>query len=523
MATEPSTISGVSSRRSACDRCRGQKLRCLRVRKKLDHNERCDRCAKADAQCITSPIYHMRNMFAQDQERDSPALSGKRRRLSSSRPCVAQSTLRDLGDSSISITNCSSAIVAGSDFEYQDWAPTDLSAATISNNHNNVAESNIRSSAIFSNLTSQEWNMISDAAPGSPSFNATDNDALGHIISQEAGSRLPSTTAPPQLGIEERLEQFEDWGHPDLSTLASELQDCAVDRDETHPNTSTEELSTMNLNLVKQLKRMALPHVNMKTLIVPDCTQSSDSSITPLEDILNSTRLYLEILSTIAGVPRSPRSSSSDALRLSMHYSGYLGTHTDTLEVPYDGSSSTYTPSAPSNDTRLDNTKPDSSTLLLVLVCYIHLLKLHVALFRHIEHYLHFVSESEERTIIPLPRLCGFSNFPLGKFLGDGVQSQSIDTESTESGNLQASMIIQLVTNMFERIEILLGLPSEFRLGTREDDPRGLLRDEVFFKFAISVIQKENDLSPEQERGGILSLRRDIEQSKHLLCSRIAP
>jgi hypothetical protein len=84
-------------------------------------------------------------------------------------------------------------------------------------------------------------------------------------------------------------------------------------------------------------------------------------------------------------------------------------------------------------------------------------------------------------------------------------------------------MIIQLVTNMFERIEILLGLPSEFRLGTREDDPHGLLRDEFFFKFAMSVIQRENDLSPERDRGGVLSLRRDIEQSKYLLCNRIAP
>jgi hypothetical protein len=413
-------ISGVSSRRSACDRCRGQKLRCLREREKADPDESCDRCAKADVQCITSPIYHMRNIFAQEQERDRPALSAKRRRLSSSRPCVVQSTRRDLSDSAISITNCPSAIVAGTGFESRDWATDPLAASvTISNNHNNVAESNISSSAIFPNLMSQDWNILSDTAPVNPSFNDTDNDTLGHIISHEAGSRVPSTTALPQFDYVEQLQQFEDWCHPDLGTLASEIQDSSVNGDGNHPNSSAEELSKMNLNLVKQLKRMALPHVNMKTLIVPDCTPASASTTTPLEDILNSNRLYLEIISTITGAPRSPRSSSSDALKLSRHYSGYLGRHSNTPEVLYDGSSNAYAPSVPSSGTGLNNTEPDSSTLLLVLVCYVHLLELHVALFRHIEQYLCFVSESEERTIIPLPRLCGFSNFPLGKFLGN--------------------------------------------------------------------------------------------------------
>ncbi|KXX78991.1 Pyrimidine pathway regulatory protein 1 [Madurella mycetomatis] len=55
---------GVSSRRSACDRCRGQKLRC--PGEGADADGRCDRCAKADAQCVISPVYHMRNYFVGD-------------------------------------------------------------------------------------------------------------------------------------------------------------------------------------------------------------------------------------------------------------------------------------------------------------------------------------------------------------------------------------------------------------------------------------------------------------------------
>lgn len=71
---------GLSQRRSACDRCCGQKLRCLRER--ADPEGRCGRCAKAEAQCITSPIYNMRNVFAQDQEESLSATTtqGKRKR-----------------------------------------------------------------------------------------------------------------------------------------------------------------------------------------------------------------------------------------------------------------------------------------------------------------------------------------------------------------------------------------------------------------------------------------------------------
>lgn len=48
---------GISSRRSACDRCRTQKSKCLRER---PDQVRCDRCHHADSECVTSPIYRMR-------------------------------------------------------------------------------------------------------------------------------------------------------------------------------------------------------------------------------------------------------------------------------------------------------------------------------------------------------------------------------------------------------------------------------------------------------------------------------
>jgi len=84
-------------------------------------------------------------------------------------------------------------------------------------------------------------------------------------------------------------------------------------------------------------------------------------------------------------------------------------------------------------------------------------------------------------------------------------------------------MIIQLVTNMFERIESLLGLPREFRIGTREDSHDGLLRNDGFLEFAKVIIRKEDVESPKEGKGGMRSLRKDIKKSKQLLRSRIAP
>jgi hypothetical protein len=84
-------------------------------------------------------------------------------------------------------------------------------------------------------------------------------------------------------------------------------------------------------------------------------------------------------------------------------------------------------------------------------------------------------------------------------------------------------MIIQIVTNMFERIETLLGLPREFRIGTREDSCDGLLRSEGFLEFALAIIRREDVGRPEEGKGGMRSLRKDMKKARQLLRSCIAP
>jgi hypothetical protein len=84
-------------------------------------------------------------------------------------------------------------------------------------------------------------------------------------------------------------------------------------------------------------------------------------------------------------------------------------------------------------------------------------------------------------------------------------------------------MIIHIVTNMFERMEIVLGLPREFRIGTREDLQDGLLRSEGFIEIAKSLLRKEDEGRPEVGKGGIKSLKKNLKRAKRLLRDHIDP
>ena len=83
--------------------------------------------------------------------------------------------------------------------------------------------------------------------------------------------------------------------------------------------------------------------------------------------------------------------------------------------------------------------------------------------------------------------------------------------------------IIQLISNILERIETLLGLPRQFRIGTREDKRDGLLRYDGFIEIAKEIIRKEDVGLPQEGKGGIRSLRRDMKRAKRLLRDYITP
>ena len=83
-------------------------------------------------------------------------------------------------------------------------------------------------------------------------------------------------------------------------------------------------------------------------------------------------------------------------------------------------------------------------------------------------------------------------------------------------------MIIQLILNVFGRIEILLGLPKQFRVGNRETSEDGLFGQGDALDCAIAKIRQEEVGRQEEGKGGVRSLRENIEKATELLRTRIA-
>lgn len=92
---------GASNRRSACDRCRGHKLRCLR---EGNDPQRCDRCVRANAKCLTTPSLRMGRPPRITTSHDDAG--GRKRRRAQS---IHQSHDRDFSSNLLASTPVSNA------------------------------------------------------------------------------------------------------------------------------------------------------------------------------------------------------------------------------------------------------------------------------------------------------------------------------------------------------------------------------------------------------------------------------
>lgn len=92
-----------------------------------------------------------------------------------------------------------------------------------------------------------------------------------------------------------------------------------------------------------------------------------------------------------------------------------------------------------------------------------------------------------------------------------------------DSGNLQALVLIQIVTSDFEKIEVLLGLPVELRICKRRGERNGLFGAYGFLDLATAILGREDGETPGRGKGGIKTLRRSIARAKFLLKEHISP
>ncbi|KAF7959058.1 hypothetical protein EAE96_002575 [Botrytis aclada] len=543
---------GVSSRRLACDRCRGQKLRCIRER---SDQESCDRCFRADAACLTSPVFHLRSYMDDTAlactksigEKTRVQKSVRKRRYNNAAQLQRRSqgtTQQAVMDTAIVTETASPSRSLGQTslmniFEMSQSSltvpmyPTDF-LDTISDMHWAAEDS------LFSGL------ILPDESFGLSGNSGTGSSTEGYLsqaptCTEDLHSR-PTTSSilSPRTASStstSSLQDLECSSHKTLATIPGNsivyesIQDRVaggVSIDKNEEENIVKQLAKTNMSFVSLLSRIdqGNPKAIVEMLLEP--INEADSPGTRLDDILNSTRDFLRILKLFAGSASRPSVSpaqSSSGIVLSSNPSsntirpGHQKTHknyANNISGSDERSTSSSTDSpASSTNTALSKgntqTSPelDFASLLLILTTYMHLLRLYEVLLSHIHDFLKEISDSDDPSLFPLPGLSFFS-FPL------------------QSGNLQTTILIQIITSLFEQIERFLGLPREHRIDSPEIGSDslvsgGFMSSKELVDIVKLVFRQQESGQSEFRRGGLEALRKHLEGIKHLLKNRIAP
>ncbi|KAI0974338.1 hypothetical protein F4678DRAFT_371563 [Xylaria arbuscula] len=495
MAALQPSVHGISSRRSACDKCRFSKSRCLR-----SHSEqpKCDRCTRAQCECTTSPIFRVRDWRPGAGNDYGSGRQNTRNEDSRRRP-------RDSRRQSVSGTTITAS-------------PTNLDSG----------------SRMPSCPGSDRSDKPAPSKPSSTSHEDSDAYIEGSFSHEEASMEstdidfaLPDDffTTMPGLEVENDLNlslplmtpsSIKQSGGGSVSRDRN-FQDCGTSN--TDPYFGTEQtliqrLPQLDYELIAVHAKLELaaPEVIMQTLF-EDTEKSSSPCSSVMNEILRKTTDFVDILSCLSKscapeteLPfRGPTRSSYDNFRRRSS-STSLGGHS---AYDSDGSAST---SQGTNASRLTlpptsdriHVKLDTPALLLILAIYGRLLAIYLVVFADIYEYLRAVSESDN------PHLRPFLALSIGNY-------------SAHSGNLQALILIQVVTSDFEKIEVLLGLPVELRICRRRRERNGLFGTYGFLDLATAILGREDGETPGRGKGGIKTLRRSIARAKSLLKEHISP
>ncbi|KAI0547649.1 hypothetical protein F4679DRAFT_553581 [Xylaria curta] len=501
MATEQSSIPGISSRRSACDKCRFSKSRCLRSHPK---QPKCDRCTRADCECITSPIFRVRDWkpgVESDYVSRTRSTNNKRRRRDSERPSISGTTIvassEDL-PSGIGRNKSSASRTTSCPGIDRYSQPVLTKPSSISQE-----QTDAYTEGVFNhNEGHMEGTNIDFALPDE--FFATTP-----IVESEANitSSLPFISPySVDLGGGVVSSFGEDTASRDQNSQDHGIGDnrSCFDTEQT----AVQRLSQLDYELIALRAKLEqeVPEVIMQTLF--EGTGNGDSPCSSvMSDILRKTTDFVDVLSCLSK-PCAPEIelsshsstySSVDSRRRGSSFSSCSDYDSDAADstrqatnTPQVAFSSTFEPA---------HAELDTPALLLILASYGRLLRIYLIIFSHIYEYLRTISESDNPHLRP-------------------VSGLSISNYSAHSGNLQTLILIQIVTSYFEKIEVLLGLPIELRISRRREERGGLFGAHGFLDLATAILGREED---ERGKGGIKTLRRNIARAKSLLKERIAP
>lgn len=456
------------SRRSACDRCRGQKLRCERKTTSEHGGNACKRCIKARVRCITSPQRRLGRPRQQSLPRESR---------------LATPTVLDFD----SFLDSRKVDNVGDDF-------SDLC--------------NPRAPRLSTTSATGHEPILNGAG------NTTDPNA------QQTDGHTISPFDAEYMFIDSPIFHDEPNNYTSSDIEAAQVPDSVKDD-------CLEKLSQLNSSLFRQLSNVAsgklADWLNFSpSSTVPPMQQTgelfSDQSTcgnqkSPIGCMLQSSQEFLNILRCFAPSPSPPSSYSPSHSSMGSSYSDFdpddLFSSAIKPESYSSSDSSDHRPSiheslllskAPSAARQpacsAGPLRSDISATLAILTCYVCLVRIYGSIFTQIHHLLLIRPSSLAELPAILPGL------QLGGFELDGQQ------------HLQIGVLLEISMHMLDQIEMVLGLPTDGEVGR---SGCGLLEDSTSLTLLNIVINQEAAEGKEGDRAGVKSLRMTVKSIKGLL------
>ncbi|KAI1395854.1 hypothetical protein F4819DRAFT_477289 [Hypoxylon fuscum] len=540
-----------NSRRSACDRCRGQKLRCVRpLRRSPPADEKslepCERCVKAGAECINT-LPHPRKPARDGRLPPSTAL----RTLADNEPYPALFPKGVSHQSSIGATSNG------------DTTPQKRGAKRTESESEYQAQGNLQ---ILPSLDERPWKRRSIDRSRTqfkvPDFNQSVIDRRGSGTSDGNSLSITSGSAPPCNPFNEMaskdVESYNiddsSYGLPHITELqvdnigldtggvnmmemiftpsqtADDLSSATfaanntpwnsggVQRVSTPPDDAAandnddhlQRLSQLNSCLVKEFSRTN--SVNLPDILSFSPCCSSKSSCEPMCPKTPIGRV-LEKSQTFLGILESLKAQYFSCAESECSYSEYQDENEILPRTNDDSYPATTAPESGDTtnrfheDTSTSSDKPapiDMPIALMILSCYTLLLKTYEAVFSRIQKSLLMQGKLYPQSIPPM-----LPGVHIGSFRLDNHQ------------DLQMEIILQLSSHLLERIEEALGI----RIISRQPEaaPNGTgthgLLDTTSASAILDIMLKQKDPRNRKEscEGRVVLVKKAIESIREML------
>lgn len=399
---EQSTATGISSRRFACDRCRGSKAKCLRQN---PDQPRCDRCTRTDSQCITTPVFRVRSWQPPDADtgyRDGRKLNKRQRRserqdqfptpTNSHSPPNPERTPADAMTPQQDANECSGSSV----FNFADASVfadgLDGQVETIFTAHEeNVFDLDL-SEHLFRSITPAITGV--DSSSSLPTQQPPSGELQGQFRALQFHSTC-STQTPHDMRVE--------------NSLGVSLEPT---------QTPMQQLSKLDYELITLTHRLdqGQPKLVMKMLTGEE-TSSSPSSPSAIDDLLRWTAAFADVIKLLADSALPPPIVPPSSSRLRSRQGSY-----DSIQTSRSSNYSGYESSAADVESPIDSPSSNLATLqelnmpslLLVITAYTHLVNLYSIIFASVYEHLKEISRCDSPHLRPVTGL-KVSGFPMGK------------------------------------------------------------------------------------------------------------